>query len=282
MREARRPRGPLSVGLTGLAILISIVFLMPILWLLASSFRSAAETFADSSPISLWTIWPRHWTFANVRSAIDSGFLVNLGNSLLVAGVTVVVGLLFSAMAGFALAVLPFKGRQTLFAVVVLSFLVPFEAIAIPLSRSFHNWGLANTYLALILPGLGNGLAVFSLRQFFLGVPYALAEAARVDGASWWRIFWSIYLPLCRPVLIGAGLMLFLFQWQAYMWPILVVSQDNLDLAPVSIAKAFGAFSTDYGRVFVETAVLALVPAAILLTLQRHFVSSLASTGGKE
>jgi putative chitobiose transport system permease protein len=279
--ERRRP-GPLAVGLTALAILISILFLLPILWLLASSFRSAAETYADSSPVSLWTIWPRRWTLDNVRSAIDSGFLVNLGNSVLVAGVTVIVGLLFSAMAGFALAVLPFKGRQTLFAVVVLSFLVPFEAIAIPLSRSFHSWGLANTYVALILPGLGNGLAVFSLRQFFLGVPYALAEAARVDGASWWRIFWSIYLPLCRPVLIGAGLMLFLFQWQAYMWPILVVSQDNLDLAPVSIAKAFGAFSTDYGRVFVETAVLALVPAAILLALQRHFVSSLASTGSKE
>lgn len=282
VRLTKRPRGPLAIGLAALAALISIAFLLPILWLIASSFRSATETFADSSPVSLWTIWPRHWTLVNVRSAIDNGFLVNFGNSVLIAGVTVIVGLTISAMAGFALAVLPFKGRRIVFAVVVLSFLVPFEAIAIPLSRSFHAWGLANTYVGLILPGLGNGLAVFSLRQFFLGVPYALAEAARVDGASWWLVFWAIYLPLCRPVLIGAGLMLFLFQWQAYMWPILIVSQDNLDLAPVSIAKAFGAFSTDYGRVFFETAVLALVPAVILLTLQRHFVSSLASTGGKE
>jgi putative chitobiose transport system permease protein len=281
-RSPERPRSLLSLGLTALAILISVAFLLPILWLLASSFRSAAETFADSSPISVWTIWPRHWTLVNVRSAINSGFLVNFGNSVLVAGVTVIIGLVISAMAGFALAVLPVKGRKTAFALVVLSFLVPFEAIAIPLSRSFHSWGLANTYIALVLPGLGNGLAVFSLRQFFLGVPYALAEAARIDGAGWWRIFWSIYLPLCRPVLIGAGLMLFLFQWQAYMWPILVVSQDNLDLAPVSIAKAFGAFSTDYGRVFAETAVLALTPAVILLPLQRYFVSSLASTGSKE
>jgi putative chitobiose transport system permease protein len=278
----RRARGPAAVALAILAVLISLAFLLPIAWLLASCFRSAAETFATSSPISLWTIWPQHSTLANIRSAIASGFLINLGNSLLVAGLTVAIGLAFSALAGFALAVVPFKGRQFMFSVVVLSFLVPFEAIAIPLSRSFHAWGLANTYLALILPGLGNGLAVFTLRQFFLSVPPDLAEAAKVDGAGWWRIFFSIYLPLCRPALIGAGLMLFLFQWQAYMWPILIVSQDSLDLAPVSIAKAFGAFSTDYGRVFVETAALAVIPAIVLLVLQRYFVSSLASTGGKE
>ncbi len=278
-----RPRmTPLDIALAVLAIAISMAFLMPVIWLLASSFRTSAETFASSSSITLATIWPEHWTLENLQAAIAYGFLANLSNSLFVAAVTVVVGLLFSSMAAFALAVIPVPGRRILFSTVVLSFLVPFEAIAIPLSRTFHAWGLANTYVALILPGLGNGLAVFTLRQFFLGVPYSLAEAAKVDGASWWKIFWSIYLPLCRPALIGAGLMLFLFQWQAYLWPILVVSRDNLDLAPVSIAKTFGAFSTDYGRVFTETTILAIIPAIILLALQRYFVSSLASSGSKE
>ena len=131
-------------------------------------------------------------------------------------------------------------------------------------------------------PGLGNGLAVFTLRQFFLGIPPSLAEAAHVDGASWPRIFWSVYLPLTRPAMIGAGLILFLFQWQAYLWPILVTSTDSLDLAPVAIAKSFGAFSTDYGRVFAETAVLAVIPAVVLLSLQRYFVTSVASSGSKE
>ena len=169
-----------------------------------------------------------------------------------------------------------------MFSIIVLSFLVPFEAIAIPLSRSFSDWGLTNTLPALILPGLGNGLAVFTLRQFFLGIPQTLSEAAHVDGASWFRIFWSIYLPLTRPALIGAGLILFLFQWQAYLWPILVTSKTELDLAPVAIAKAFGAFTTDYGRVFAETAILAIIPAIVLLALQRYFVTSVASTGSKE
>ncbi len=208
--------------------------------------------------------------------------LRNLGNSIFVAAVTVIVGLAISAMSAFALAVIPFRGRSATFAIIVLSFLVPFEAIAIPLSQSFSQWGLSNTMLALILPGLGNGLAVFTLRQFFLGVPTSLSEAANLDGAGWARIFWSVYLPLSRPALIGAGLILFLFQWQAYLWPVLVVSNQQLDLAPVAIAKSFGAFTSNYGQVFAETAVLAIIPAIVLLALQRYFVTSVSSTGSKE
>ncbi|MCG7417522.1 carbohydrate ABC transporter permease [Microbacterium sp. ACRRU] len=262
--------------------MISLAFLAPVLWLLASTFRSATETFASSSPLSWHVLWPQEWTLDNLRSAVDSGFLTALGNSLVVAAATVALGLLVSSAAAFALAVIPFRGRGAVFTVVVLSFLIPFEAIAIPLSRTVSDWGLANTLIALILPGLGNGLAVFTLRQFFLGIPRSLSEAAHLDGAGWFRIYRSIYLPLTRPALIGAGLILFLFQWQAYLWPILITSTQAMDLAPVAIAKSFGAFSTDYGRVFAETAILAVIPAVILLALQRYFVTSVASTGSKE
>jgi multiple sugar transport system permease protein/putative chitobiose transport system permease protein len=269
-------------ALTALAVFISLLFLLPVLWLIASTFRTSSETFASSAPLGWHVLWPKDFTLENLRSAIHTGFLRSLGNSLLVAGVTVILGLAVSAAAAFALAVIPFRGRGAVFSIVVLSFLVPFEAIAIPLSRTFSTWGLTNTLVALILPGLGNGLAVFTLQQFFRGVPDSLAEAAHLDGAGWWRIFRSIYLPLTRPALIGAGLLLFLFQWQAYLWPILVTSRTELDLAPVTIAKAFGAFTTDYGRVFAETAILAIIPAAVLLALQRYFVTSVASTGSKE
>lgn len=274
--------GRLGRGLfTGLAILISLLFLLPLLWLLASTFRTATETFRSSSPLTWNLLWPKEFTLVNLESTLNTGFLTSLGNSLFVAFVSVILGLAVSGAAAFALAVIPFPGRTAIFSIVVLSFLVPFEAIAIQLSRGFSDWGLTNTHIALILPGLGNGLAVFTLRQFFLGIPHSLAEAAHIDGASWFRILWSIYLPLSRPALIGAGLILFLFQWQAYLWPILVTSRVELDVAPVTIAKAFGAFTTDYGRVFAETAILAIIPAVVLLTLQRYFVTSVASSGGK-
>jgi putative chitobiose transport system permease protein len=270
------------VILTALAVVVSLLFLLPVLWLLASTFRSSTETFASSSPLSWSVLWPKEWTLANIESAVNSGFLLNLGNSVLVAAITVVVGLAISAAAAFALAVIPFRGRTATFAIVVLSFLVPFEAIAIPLSQTFGEWGVSNSLFALILPGLGNGLAVFTLRQFFLGVPKSLSEAANLDGAGWGRVFWSVYLPLSRPALIGAGLILFLFQWQAYLWPVLVISNQQLDLAPVAIAKSFGAFTSNYGQVFAETAVLAIIPAIVLLALQRFFVTSVSSTGSKE
>ncbi|MCU1421745.1 MAG: carbohydrate transporter permease [Microbacteriaceae bacterium] len=276
-------RSPVGrVVLTALAVIVSLLFLLPVLWLLASTFRSSTETFASSSPLSWSVLWPKDWTLANIESAVGSGFLLNLGNSILVAAITVVVGLAISAGAAFALAVIPFRGRTATFAVVVLSFLVPFEAIAIPLSQTFGDWGISNSLFALILPGLGNGLAVFTLRQFFLGVPKSLSEAANLDGAGWGRVFWSVYLPLSRPALIGAGLILFLFQWQAYLWPVLVISNQQLDLAPVAIAKSFGAFTSNYGQVFAETAVLAIIPAIVLLALQRFFVTSISSTGSKE
>src|SRR5882757_8900443 len=102
-------------GLTALAIIISLLFLLPVIWLIASTFRTANETFASSSPLSWAALWPKHWTLANIESAVNNGFLQNLGNSIFVAGVTVVVGLAISAMAAFALAVIPFRGRAATF-----------------------------------------------------------------------------------------------------------------------------------------------------------------------
>jgi putative chitobiose transport system permease protein len=272
------------LGRAGRLLLVAAVaafFVLPLLWLLASSLRPASETLGPAASLSLRAFWPEGVTLDNFSSMVDSGFLRNLGNSLLVAGGTVAIGLAVCSMAAFALAVIEFPGRRLVFGVVVVSFLVPFEAIAIPLSDAFREWGLADSYAGLILPGVGNGLAIFTLRQFFLGIPRELREAAEIDGAGWLRVFWQIYLPLSRGALIGAGLILFLFQWQSFLWPVLIVDSDAMDLAPVTLAKTFGAFTSDYGRTFAETVAISLVPAALLLALQRYFVASLKTSGSK-
>ncbi len=279
----RRGRRTLFRGLlTVVALLITLLFLAPVAWLLASSFRTAAETAASSATLSWDTLVPRGLTLANFESAFSHGFGLSLFNSVLVSAVTLALGLFLAAAAAFALAAIPFPGRGLMFSVILLSFLVPFEAVAIPLSRAFASWDLTNTYAGLILPSLGSGLAVFTLRQFFLGIPTSLSEAARIDGAGWWRVFWSVYVPLSRPALIGAGLILFLTTWSAYLWPILIVNKRDLDIAPVAIAKSFGAFGSDPGRVFAETAILAAIPAVILLALQRYFVASASLSGSKD
>jgi len=120
------------------------------------------------------------------------------------------------------------------------------------------------------------------LRQFFLGVPTELSEAARIDGASWARIFWKVYVPLSVPALISAGLIIFLFQWQAYLWPLLVTTDRSMDVGSVAIARFFGqSYDADYGLIFAAAAVLSAVPAVLLLYFQRHFVTSAASSGLK-
>ena len=262
-------------------LLVVAFFVLPLIWLLASAVRPANETLGPAASLSLRAFVPHGFTWDNVSNMVDSGFLRNLLNSVVVAAVTVVVGLAVCSMAAFALAAIDFPGRGIVFGVVIVSFLIPFEAIAIPLSQAFRDWGLANSYPGLILPGVGNGLAIFTLRQFFLGVPRELREAAEMDGAGWWRIYWQIYLPLSRSAMVGAGLILFLFQWQSFLWPVLVVDSDNMDLAPVTLAKNFGAFTSDYGRVFAEAVAISIIPAVLLLIFQRFFVASLKTTGSK-
>jgi multiple sugar transport system permease protein/putative chitobiose transport system permease protein len=262
-------------------LIVVAFFVLPLIWLLASSVRSSSETLGPAASFSLRAFWPHGFTLDNFHAMVDSGFLRNLLNSVVVAIATVVIGLVVCSMAAFALAAIDFPGRGIVFAVVVISFLIPFEAIAIPLSQAFRDWGLQSSYPGLILPGIGNGLAIFTLRQFFLGVPRELREAAEMDGAGWFRIYWQIYLPLARSALVGAGLILFLFQWQSYLWPVLIVDSDSMDLAPVTLAKNFGAFTSDYGRVFAEAVAISLIPAVLLLVFQRFFVASLKTSGSK-
>lgn len=270
-----------ALGRPMLAIGLALLWMLPLWWASVSALRRSDTIFRYLSPLSVWTLWPRDFTLANVRALLAGDFLAALLNSTLVVVVTLVAGLAVCAAAAFALAVLRFPGKGLVFALLVVSFLLPFDAIAVPLARVFRDLGMQNTYVGLILPGLGNGLAVFMLRQFFLGIPRELAEAARVDGLGWWGVFRHIYLPLSRPALIGAALILFVFQWQAYLWPLLIAPSPRLRVVAVAVADFAAQFGVDFGQMFAASVLVALVPMAVLLMVQRNFSQSLASTGIK-
>jgi putative chitobiose transport system permease protein len=276
---AARPRP--RIGIVLLGAVIALLFLIPLWWTVASALRPQGETFGTLFPASPWTLLPRDLTFGNFSRLFDAGFGRAMLNSAVVTLGTLVGGLAICAAAAFALAVLRFPGRRAFFAVMVVSFLIPFDAIAIPLMSIFQGAGLANSYLALILPGVGNGFAVFLLRGFFLGIPPELAEAARVDGLGWWGVFWRIYLPLSRPALIGAGLILFVFQWQAYLWPLLIAPDPAMKVAPVAIAQFAGQQGVDFGAIFAGATLTALVPLLVLLFFQRYFTQSVSASGLK-
>jgi putative chitobiose transport system permease protein len=275
----RKRRSRMRLGMLG--GVIAVLFVLPLWWTVASALRPQRETFATISPLSLWTLVPRHFTLDNFGRLFGTGFGRAMVNSSVVTAGTLVGGLAICAMAAFALAVLRFPGQGAVFAVMVVSFLIPFDAIAIPLMSIFRGAHLDNSYLALILPGIGNGFAVFLLRGFFIGVPIELADAARVDGLGWWGVFWRIYLPLSRPALIGAGLILFVFQWQAYLWPLLIAPDPEMKVAPVAIAQFAGQQGVDFGAIFAGATMTAIVPLLVLLFFQRYFTQSVSASGLK-
>lgn len=271
-----------SVTLTLLAAVIGLAFVLPAVWILIGSFRPTEDIFESLSPVSWDLFIPSRVSLENYTTLLtSSGFAIALANSLLVCVLSVVFGVLVSMAAAYALSVFRFPGRDLLFAVVVISFMVPFEAIAIPLSQLFTDWNLTNTLIGLILPGIGNGLAIFNLRQHFLNIPASYREAAMLDGATEPRILFFLYAPMSGPALINSALLIFLAQWTAYLWPLLIISDNDLQLAPVALAATFGERAANYGQNFAGAVLLSLIPAAVMFVLQRFFGRLALSSGDK-
>ena len=279
---ARRTRSDRrSVVLTIVAVVVAALFILPALWLLTGSVRPSTEIFSTLSPVSWRTLVPSEVSLENYVTLLTGPFGRAMLVSFAVCFLTVAIGLVVSALAAYALSALRFRGRGAVFAFVVISFMVPFEAIAIPLSQLFSGWGLTNTLLGLVLPGIGNGLAIFNLRQHFLSVPTSYREAATVDGASEPRVLWSVYLPLGGSALANSALLIFLGQWSAYLWPLLVVSDSSLQVAPVALSRTFGEHTFDFGQNFAGAIVLSVVPALMMFVLQRFFGGLEIASGEK-
>jgi putative chitobiose transport system permease protein len=265
-----------------LIMVVALVFFLPLYWLTISSLRPEDDIFRYLNPFSVWTFIPNRLTFDNILGLWTGAFARAIFNSLFVSIVTVVVGLAVCTPAAFALAAIEFPGRALVFTVMIVSFLIPFDAIAVPLFYVLRGFNLTNTYAGLVLPGVGNGLAVFLLRQFFRAIPKELREAGMVDGMGWFQVFWRIYLPLSTPALISAGLILFIFQWQAYLWPLLIAPSNDMKVAAVALAQFSTEYHVSFGLLFAGAMFLSLIPMVILIAFQKYFTNSVAATGSKE
>jgi putative chitobiose transport system permease protein len=258
-----------------------LAFLLPIWWTLVTALRPQGEAFRYLS-LSVWSFLPNNPTFANFIAVLQGPFARAVINTAVVSFATVVVGLAVCSMAAFALAAMDFRGRAIVFAIVVVSFLIPFDAIVVPLAQIMRSGGLQNSYTALVLPAIGNGMVVFLLRQFFLGIPKEIREAAMIDGLSWFGIFTRIYLPLSTNALISAAIILFINQWQSYLWPLLVAPASGYKLVAVAIAEMSALQTVRYEQVFAAAFITSLVPLLVLWIALRFFGASIATTGSKE
>lgn len=278
-RRPRRARG--GAVATVLQVVVGVVMIIPVWWGAVTSLRPSSDAFRFLDPVGWQTFFTLTPSVDNYIALLDSDLGRATLNSILVSGATVVLGVATCAMAAYALSAIEFPGRNAVFVVVLVSFLIPFDAIAMPLADIVRDWGLVNTYVGLILPGVGNGMAILLIRTFFLAIPHELVEAARIDGLGWFGIFWRIYVPLGIPSLVGAGLTLFLFQWQAYLWPLLVGTDEEHMLAPIALANFMTQTSIDYGVLFAGSIFLTVIPLIIIFALQRYFIQSTVSSGIK-
>ena len=267
----------------GLLISVAIFVLLPLMWAFAASFTPNAKVFEYAFPFSLRALFPVDFTLEAYEALFARGFGNALKNSFWLSGVTVVLGGSINALAGFAFARFEFRGKRILFlTVILLPFLVPVDLTAIPRFILVNSLDWRNTWQALIVPGLGNSLAIFLFRQFFEEIPQDLIDAARVDGASWLRLFFNVVLPLSRPVLITAALFLFLQQWDAYFWPLLVAPRPELRLVQVAISGAVEEFRTRWNEQLAGSMLAAIVPILLLLPFQRYYIQAVTSSGLKD
>jgi ABC-type glycerol-3-phosphate transport system permease component len=268
---------------TVILLVILAIFLGPYAWVVASSFKPQFAIFRDLKPISWATFFPSEPTIANFVHLFENrGIGRALVNSAIVSSCQVLGTLALCSMAAYGLTRIQFKGSNVVFALVLMTFLLPIESLMVPLYIHVTGLGLADTLVGVFIPWIASPFGLFMLRQAFEEIPRELDEAARIDGAGHFRIFWSIILPNVKTPLATLALVTFLFSWNAFLWPLVILHSPRNHVVQLAIAQSVSiAQLPNWGETFAG-ATIATVPLIILfLFLQRYFVRGIALTGVK-
>lgn len=265
-----------------LLVILGIIVILPLEWIIASSFNSREAVFRNVLPFSLKALWPSEPTLQAYRNIFDGGFGRAIVNTLGVAITTVIGCLVVGTTAGFAFARFNFRFKGLLWSMILLSLMVPSEATVIPAYTMINDLGWTNSWQAIIVPALANGTVIFLFRQFFSEIPQDFLDAARIDGATWYRVMVSIVLPLSIPVIITSAVLVFLSQWNAFFWPMLVAPNPDYRMVQVAVSIiGVNQQSTMWDLIFASSTIAAVVPLLLVLPLQRYYVSSIMGSGVK-
>ena len=272
----------LRIGQVALLLLLTGIAVFPLLWAIASSLRPDTEIYQYALPFQWHTFVPVEFTFdAYVKVFRDFKFHRPLFNTLIVSVVTVLLSCVLNSLAAFGFTFFDFKGKKFLFALTLVSFMVPFESIAISLYKVINRLDWVDTYQGLIIPTIADGLVLFLFVQFFGGVRKRLFEAARIDGANWGQVYFRILIPVSKPVFITAGLMTFINQWNSFMWPLLVAHGKEMRLVQVALSDFTAEHVTLWSCLYAASVISAIFPLLLFLPFQKYYVQGIASSGIK-
>jgi multiple sugar transport system permease protein len=267
------PRRTEAWLVNGALVAAAIVAVFPLAWMISVSLMAPGE--ASTSPPPLLPAQP---SLASYRELfIRRDIARNLVNSLGVATAATLLSLVFNATAGYAFAKLQFAGRDLVWKLLLGVMLIPAQVAMIPLFLMLKQLGLVNSYAGVLIPSLANVFGIFLVRQYALGLPDELLEAARIDGASELRIFWSIVLPVLRPVLVTLAIFAFLGAWNDFLWPLIILADDARQTLPVALAALAREHAGD-NELMMAGAVVTILPVlAVFLALQRYYLRGLLS-----
>jgi len=254
------------------------ITLAPFIWMISTSFKSAESVFTYPPQ---WI--PKHPTIEQYQKLFrEVNFLQFFKNTVIVAFGITLFSLFLNSLGGYAFAKYRFPGREKIFALLLATMMVPGQITMIPVFLMLKSVGLINSYWGLIIPAGASAFGIFLMRQFITTIPNDLIESARIDGCSEFRIYWTIILPLCKPVLAALGIFTFMGSWNAFLWPLIVMIKENMYTLPVALANLSGQYATKFG-LLMAGAVVVVTPVIIVFILaQRYVIKGVAVTGLKQ
>jgi len=273
VRRLRPKQVLLSCVVSLFVLALATVWIVPFYWVVVSSLKDIGQVFSVHS-----SLFDYNFTLKNFYSLVEETpyprwFL----NSVIVAVTSTALGTFLSALAGFAFAKYQFRGKNVLFVVVLSSLMIPYQVTMIPVYLVFSRMGLLNSYWALILPGMASAVGIFLIRQYMMGVPDELLDAARMDGCPEFRIFYQIVVPLIKPSLAALAIFLFLTSWNSFFHPMLMLSSERMLTVPLGLALLRGHefYKVYYGEVMLGSAIGCIPLAIFFFGLQKQFIAGL-------
>ncbi len=260
-----------------LMLIILAVVIFPFFWLFVSSLKFEKDII-NYPP----QIFAPQYTFSQYAKVFDTiPILQYVKNTIVFAGTVALCSIFLDAAAGYAFARMQFKGRNILFSIVLVTMMIPFQVLMIPIFMEIHLFGLLDTYMGLILPRLASAYGIYMMRSFFVSLPRDLEEAARIDGLNEFGIFSRIMLPLCKPALITLFMFNLMANWNDLLYPLMLTSSSEMRTLPAGLAMFVGERVIQYGPTIAAT-LLSMLPLLFLYVLfQKHFVEGIAMSGMK-
>lgn len=258
-------------------LVFAAIWVIPLLWALDTSLKPDAVIAAHPTD---W--WSGSWTFHAYQELFNIGNIQTWYlNSFVIATLSAVFAVVACSMAAFAIARTQFTGRRIIYGLIAAGLLIPPQVLIVPQFQEFNYAHLLNTYWVQVLPAVAVPIAVIIFVAFFTGIPASLAEAAHVDGASWWRIYRRIYMPLSKPAISAVFIFTFVWKWNDFLWPLLTLTNTRIMTLPVGLSQVSSAFGIQYAEIMASAVLGALPLILVFLLFQRQIVEGIATTGIK-